>query len=250
MRWRIFLRSLLLQSCWSFERMQSLGLAYCLQPWLERLYAERPEELRAALGRHQEFFNTQPYMAPLVIGTICALEEEAAGLPQAEKAAKLNRLRDMKAGAAAALAGLGDAFFWGTLRPFCAALALAATLAAWPSRWAILGGVTLYLVSHNVFGLGLRWTGLRLGYDWKENIALRLKKLPAQAALRSLRLSGGALALAACAFALKASSSDSRGALMGSAALFLALKIKGFGSYELYGGACVAGVIGSAAGWI
>lgn len=250
MRLRIFLRSLLLQSCWNFERMQSLGIAYSLEPWLQRVYAGRPGELQAALGRHQEFFNTQPYMASLVIGMVCALEEQAAALPQAERTAKWNRLKAMKAGVAAALAGIGDAFFWGALRPFCAALALAVTLAAWPSRGAVLSGVLVYLAAFNIFSLSLRWTGLRLGYDWNENIAVRLKAMPAQEALRRLRLFGGVLALAACAFASRLAASNSRSILMGALAVFLALKIRNFGSLELYGGACAAGAIGAAAGWI
>ena len=56
MQRRLFTRSLLLQACWSFERMQSLGLAYSLKPWLGEVWRLEPEAEREALLRHNEFF--------------------------------------------------------------------------------------------------------------------------------------------------------------------------------------------------
>lgn len=249
MRLRIFLRSLLLQSCWSFERMQSLGFAHCLQPWLEKLYRGRPEELQAAMARHQDFFNTQPYVASVVIGTVCSLEEEVATLPEEQRPAKVARIKALKTGAAAALAGLGDAFFWGTLRPCCAALALCAALAG-PLHTGALRGATAYLAAYNLFSLGLRWNGLRLGYEWKDKLAVKLKELPLQDALRSLRLTGGVLALGAGALGLGHAPSQRRFAAMAAVAVFLALRIKGAGPYRLYAGACAAGMTLSAFGWL
>lgn len=247
MRLRIFLRSLLLQSCWSFERMQSLGFAHCLQPWLERLYRGRPEELQAAMARHQDFFNTQPYVASLVIGTVCSLEEEVAGLPEDQRSGKVARIKAMKAGAAAALAGLGDSFFWGTLRPFCAALALCAALA---SPFSAGRCAAVYLAGYNIFSLGLRWNGLRLGYEWKDKLAIKLKELPIQDALRSLRLTGGVLALAVCALGARQVPAERRVAAMAAVAVFLALRMRGTGPYQLYGGACAAGMTFSSFGWL
>lgn len=250
MRWRIFWRSLLLQSCWNFERMQNLGLAYCLQPWLARIYDGRSQELRRAVLRHQEFFNTQPYVASLVIGMICSMEEAAARFSEAEKEQKLERIKTIKAAASAALAGLGDAFFWGTLSPFCAALALATALAIWPSPVSVPAGMVAYLVVYNAFGLGTRWAGLGLGYRWGEKIALKLKELPVQAAILYMRVAGVLLALIACAFGLTAVPSENRRLIAAAAVVFLVLKVNGAGSYRLYGGACLAGVLAAAAGWM
>ncbi|MDD5655735.1 MAG: PTS system mannose/fructose/sorbose family transporter subunit IID, partial [Elusimicrobia bacterium] len=128
MQMRLFARSLLLQACWNFERMQSLGFALCVEPWLERCYGAQDEARREARLRHQEFFNTQPYMAPLVLGMVCALEEDIAAADAVARPGKVARLRTLKTAAAAALAGLGDALFWGSLRPFCAILALSGAL--------------------------------------------------------------------------------------------------------------------------
>ena len=101
MRRRLFRRSLQLQSCWNFERMQSLGLAFCLEPWLARCWAGQDGAARAARLRHHEFFNTQPYMAALVVGMVCALEEEAAAAPAGERRDQLvRRLKTLKTAAA------------------------------------------------------------------------------------------------------------------------------------------------------
>src|SRR5256885_920106 len=94
MRRRIFARSLLLQACWSFERMQGLGLAYSLEPWLSRCYGRSGRG--QALARHHGYFNTHPFMAPLAMGMICALEEEAAAAPEGERAAKWKRIAALK----------------------------------------------------------------------------------------------------------------------------------------------------------
>lgn len=250
MRGRIFLRSLFLQSCWNFERMQNLGLAYCLEPWLSKIYSGRPQELRGSIGRHQEFFNTQPYVASLIIGMIGSMEEQAAQLPEQEKAQRLERIKTVKAAAAAALAGLGDVFFWGRLSPFCAAAALAATLAVWPAPISIPLGMAVYLAVYNAFSLGVRWIGLGMGYRWGEKIALKIKELPIQAAMVYLRVSGGALALVACAVASTMIPGGNWRLMTAAAVVFLALKIAGVGSYQLYGGSCLAGILASAAGWI
>src|SRR5690625_6663735 len=58
-----FLRSNLWQGSWNFERMHALGFMYTMVPTLKRLYPENNDERKAAMRRHLEFFNTQPFMA-------------------------------------------------------------------------------------------------------------------------------------------------------------------------------------------
>ncbi len=254
MQARICARSLLLQACWSFERMQGVGLSFCLEPWLEQAWRGDAEALREAKVRHQAFFNTQPYVAGIVIGMICGLEEEAAAAPPAERGAKLERLQALKTAASAALAGMGDAFFWGALRPFCAALALCLTLALWhlsPTA-AVLWGAGAYLIVHNSAALTLRWRGLRLGYEWKGAIAARLQQLPAQAAIRRVRLAAFALAVGATGMA--AAAFPLRWALRGllAAAAFMALSLlpSRITAHGVYAATCALGVaVAAAAAW-
>ncbi len=251
MQRRLFGRSLLLQAFWSFERMQSLGFAFCLDPWIERCWSGRDEEIREARLRHQEYFNTQPYMASLVIGMVCALEEAAAGATDADRPAKIERLKALKSAAAAALAGVGDAMFWGALRPFCAALALTCALALRqrPMEAAVCAA-GVYLIAHNAPALWLRWRFLRLGYEWKDQIAVRLKSWPGQKAIRALRASGLALALVSGVLLLGAVPAPQRpiGLLALVAALLLSLAR--VSAYRIYAAAAGAGYLAYLAGWM
>jgi mannose/fructose/N-acetylgalactosamine-specific phosphotransferase system component IID len=141
---KVFLRSFLIQASWSFDRMQSLGFAYAIQPLLQRLYPDQ-DEYRSRLGLHMEYFNTQPYLAAFILGAAAKMEQE--------RASGLNRAVDiqgLKSTLMAPLGALGDSFFWGALRPLAAVIAVALLMAgAW---WAPL----LFLVLYNLWHVGLR----------------------------------------------------------------------------------------------
>ena len=249
MQGRLFGRSLLIQAGWNFERMQSLGLAFCLEPWLARCWAGQNGAARAARLRHQEFFNTQPYMASLVVGMVCALEEEAAAVPAGERRDQLvRRLKTLKTAAASALAGMGDALFWGALRPLCAGLAAAGALVLWNRPvWAAVWAVGASLVVYNALALALRWRFLRLGYEWRDQIAARLKEWPVQRVIRALRLAGQILVLAAACALLRAMplAQGVIGLLAVAAALLL--RAARVSAYRLYAAAVL---VGSAASWV
>lgn len=252
LRAQIFLRSLLLQACWNFERMQGLGFAYCLEPWLKKCWGEAAER-RAALSRHFEFFNTQPYMAPLVVGMVCALEEDAAA-SAGEREVKIKRLRALKKAAAGALAGIGDALFWGSLRPFCAALALLSGIILWRTGSSLLWMPLIYLAAYNAPAAALRWRGFAWGYEWGEQIASRLKDFPWQSWIGRTRAAGAALALCAAALLLAGQGvpgSRRVGGVMTTLYLiaFRALDARA-SSARLYAGTCLFGVIAAAAGWV
>ncbi|HAM34374.1 MAG TPA: hypothetical protein DEB40_08985 [Elusimicrobia bacterium] len=251
MRLKLFLRVLCLQAGWSFERMQGLGFAYCVDPWLKQCYAGRAGERRAAQLRHQEYFNTQPYMASLVLGMVCALEEEAAAIEGAQRTEKLDRLRALKTAAAAALAGLGDALFWGTLRPVCAALALAsAWICSGSPEEAVVLAAAVYLVSFNVPVLYMRWRFLGQGYRWKEQIAVNLKDWSGQGRIRALRLGGMALALAAAVVLLRDTVPWQRPVGILAMAAAVGLRALRVSSYRLYAATILIGVLASWTGWL
>lgn len=250
----VFARLLLLQATWSFERMQGLGFAYALEPWLARVYP-RPEELRAALARHSEYFNTQPYVASLIAGLVCALEQDAAALPADKRAAAYERLKLVKKAMGAALAGLGDSFFWGALRPAAAAAALAVGLYALRAgRWhAGAWTAFTYLLVYNAPALWLRWSGLRLGYEWREQLPAKLGAYTVRAWVRRVRLLGAAFALLLVALTIGQTPPSMR--VVGGLAfgVFTALYVMipdRVTALRLYGAGCVAGVVAAAAGWL
>ena len=152
-RFKAFLRSYFLLASFNYERMQNGGVAYTLIPAIKKLYQSK-EERAAALKRHLEFFNTQPFMANPIFGVTLALEEERANGADIDDAA----ISGVKVGMMGPLAGVGDPIFWGTLRPICAALG--ASLAMGGS----LLGPILFFVLFNVVRLLIRWYGIKYGY--------------------------------------------------------------------------------------
>jgi mannose/fructose/N-acetylgalactosamine-specific phosphotransferase system component IID len=233
--------------------MQGLGFVYCLEPWIDRCYADRAKERTEALIRHQEFFNTQPYMASLLIGMVCALEEDASTSGPEERPVKLERLRVLKAGAAAALAGMGDAFFWGTLRPFGAALSLILwmvlrTRMGWLG--AALGAAGAYLVAYNLPAQWWRWHSLRKGYEWRDAIAEHLKDIPVQAAMRVLRLTGLVGVVVIVTLMMSAAPWEQRLAGGVALAVYAGLKFLPVSAYRLYAASCAAGILAALAGWM
>jgi len=257
MRLKIFARSLFLQSCWSYERMQGLGLAYCLEPWLKRCYGDDSEGRRRALARHQEFFNTQPYMASFVIGALCGIEEEACGASQAAGEGLFLKMRALKSSVACALAAIGDALFWGALRSFCAALSAALAVCLW--RAGSSGGLLLlvpaaYLAAYDAPSLLLRWRGIAVGFQRREGLVLALKEFPWQSWIKGLRWAGTALALAAVALALTSPFPTPGRRWEGAAAFAAAVAAfklaAGVSAWKLYAAVCVMGCLAAAAGWM
>ena len=151
--WRMAARSLLLQASFNYERQQGLGWAWALQPALERLYPD-PAELRERLAEHTAYFNTQPTLASLALGSVAALEERRAAGEDIDAAA----VARIKSVLGSSLAALGDRLFWFTLRPFAALLGVLVAL-----RGAWQGAVALW-VCYNLFHLGVRFLGVGWGY--------------------------------------------------------------------------------------
>lgn len=180
LRVRVLLRSLLLQAGWNFERLQNLGFAWCLEPALRQLYPD-PAARSAALRRHLELFNTHPYMAGYVLGAVLRAEEQAAaGKGDGREVSAL------KAGLAPGLAAVGDAFFWATLRPAAAVMAVAWLWLA-PRPWDQAAPL-VFLAIYNLPGLWLRLHSLEAGYAKGAEVAAHVAGLRLPAVTEGLRL--------------------------------------------------------------
>jgi PTS system mannose-specific IID component len=88
--------------------MQGLGFAYAVSP-LARAEGEpgRPEA-SVLLARHLQRFNTHPYLAAPLIGSVIRLETEN----------NYSEAADLKNALMGPYAAIGDSFFWSSLRPF------------------------------------------------------------------------------------------------------------------------------------
>lgn len=151
-RLHIWFRLLLLQASWNFETLQGVGFFYALFPGLKKLYSK--EELSEISLKYIGYFNTHVYFAPLVAGAVLRLEEDRASgvvAPEVE-------IDDFKEMVAAPYAAIGDAFFWGGLRPLVAGVAL--FFAVKGILWAPLIFVLLY----NIVPIWIRTVFFSRGY--------------------------------------------------------------------------------------
>lgn len=150
-RIHVWLRLLLLQGSWNFERLQGLGFFFALLPGLKKIY--RDDELIAVSKEHLGYFNTHPYLAPAVAAAVLKLEEQRAAQQNLQVP-----VSDFKEMVAAPYAAIGDALFWGGLRPLAAGIAL--FFAAKGILWAPL----VFLLFYNAVPFWFRTAGFIRGY--------------------------------------------------------------------------------------
>lgn len=173
LRLSMFLRSMLLQAGWNYQRMQNIGFVFALTPALRRAWPD-PDRFAAAAARHAATFNTQPYMAGFILGNIARMEERAAAEGGGDAAAA--RIMGVRQALGSSLASIGDRIFWGRLRPLtvgiCMLVWLAAGMTCWiiPGEcsgipaWALFSGPVVSVIFYSAVALYMRWTGLAVGY--------------------------------------------------------------------------------------
>ena len=180
-----YFRSTFLLGSFNFERMQSMGFCVSMIPTIKRLYSKK-EDQAAALKRHLEFFNTQPWVGSAIMGVTAAMEQERAnGAKDVDDAA----ISGVKVGLMGPLAGVGDPIFWGTLRPVLAALGAGIALTG-----SILGPLLFFLLI-NVIRAVTRWYGFKYGYEKGTEIVSdmgggRLQKITQGASILGLFVMG------------------------------------------------------------
>lgn len=164
----VFWRSFFIMSSINYERFQNLGFLYSLAPVFRKLYTTK-ESMRDALQRHVKMFNTHPWMANPILGTVVALEEQNAQREEGQEDMS-ETINNIKVGLMGPFAGIGDSLFWGTIRPIL--LGIGASFAL---QGSIIGPI-LFLVLWNILNFGFRYYSLMYGYKTGVNILRDLKQ--------------------------------------------------------------------------
>lgn len=153
------LRKLFWRSAWTiqfshnYERMQSLGTLYALQPVLSKLYKGKPKEQRvAAQKRHLEFFNSHPALDPFILGITAAMEENTA---EDEK----DSVIAVKTSLMGPLAGLGDSMLNFTWTPIAGSIG-----ASFAIQGNFLGAILMFLMINCLYW-PLKYYGVMWGYN-------------------------------------------------------------------------------------
>lgn len=145
---RLGLRSVFLQSCFNYERMQGAGWAYTLMPYLRKIHKD-DESLSVALKDNMDFINTNPTVSPFLMGFLLSLEE---------KMEDRNLINSLKVALFGPLAGIGDALLWFTLLPI-----VAGVCASFAQQGSLIGPIAFFIIYLGLF-LSRIYTA-RFGYD-------------------------------------------------------------------------------------
>ncbi len=166
---KVFLRSLFIQTSLNFRGMQNLGFAFAMVP-IARLVAACDQQRTAdLLTRHLQSFNTHPYLAGSIIGSVARIEEDSSG--SREGGEEAIALKNVLMGPYAAI---GDSFFWGALKPFAAIFAVLVALQGF------LAAPVIFLLLYTPPHLWIRLRGFLEGYQkGKQGIDfIRILNLP------------------------------------------------------------------------
>ncbi len=155
----LFWYSFLLENAYNYERQQALGYAIGMWPAIKRFHVTK-EAQAEALVRHMQIFNTTPHLASAITGVSAAMEKQASENEDFDK----STINSIKVSLMGPLAGIGDSFFWGTIRIIATALALPLS-----AQGSILGPI-MFLIAFNVPHILVRYFGLKLGYQFGTNI--------------------------------------------------------------------------------
>lgn len=134
---KLGIRSLFLQSCFNYERMQGAGWAYSMMPYLKKIHKDDKEGLAVALKDNMDFINTNPTVSPFLMGFLLSLEEKK------EDRTLINSLKVALFGP---LAGIGDALLWFTLLPI-----VAGVCASFAGQGSVLGPILFFVVYLGIF---------------------------------------------------------------------------------------------------
>ena len=233
----LFFRSLWIPALWSDRSGQARGFDAALEPWRERLRGEK-HRMTEALKEPLRFFNTQAHLLGFALGVVARMEKENASRERIEK------VKDMLG---PALAGVGDPFFWGGLRP-AAAFSAAAVFWMTAPEAAAWGAPLIYLALFNCGAMIVRWKGLERGYAAGENGLLKeLGRVPWRRGTNALRgMSFAAALFAAAVFSMLWSGPALEAILVvGFAA---GLKARAWRTDWIYGVALMAALLRAAAG--
>lgn len=142
----------------SFNQTKMEGNAFCasMAPALDVLYKDDDEERKQAYVRHDQFFNTHAVMFSLILGLTWALERQK--VESGGQGVDDDTIQNIKVALMGPTAGIGDAFFFNTVRVIAAGVSM-----GFCAQGNILG-VILFILIYGGSQLVARWYLLKAGY--------------------------------------------------------------------------------------
>lgn len=162
---RLFWRSIPMEGSWNYERMDNLGFAWAIMPILKKLYPDQ-KDFADALTRELTLYNVTPYISTFPMAIAAAMEETNS----MDFSFNTNSIQDVKTALMGPLSGIGDAFFWGTLRILATGVGTSLAI-----KGSILGPILFFLI-FNIPHYLMRYYGTFLGYGLGTNVMSKIEK--------------------------------------------------------------------------
>lgn len=179
---RVCWRSMLLNTSFNYERMQSGGVVYSMLPALKKIHTNE-EDLKKSLTLHTDFFNTNTFVPTFAFGLALAAER---------KKASVDVIRSIKISAMAPMAGLGDSILWATAIPVIAGIA--ASLASAGNVFAPFFYILSFFALQFAIRFGLMHFAYRNGTKAFANIKTISEQLARGATIIGMTVIGGLIA--------------------------------------------------------
>lgn len=135
--------------------MQNIAYAFAMAPIIRRLYKNKSDRANA-LERHLEFMSVTPHICTLLLGISAAMEEENSRNETFDPAT----INAVKSSLMGPMAGIGDSFFWGTLKVIASGVAISLS-----TQGNIFGPIAFLLII-NVPHFILRYISLDKGLKY------------------------------------------------------------------------------------
>ena len=171
-------RSLFLQASFNYERMQANGWLYTILPALRKIH-KNPDDLRASMRMHLEFFNTHPFLVTFISGLVVSMEEAKENI---------STIRAIKVSTMGPGGGIGDAVFWLTLLSICGGVGASFSLSG---SW--LGPIfflALFNIVHFALRFGLANYGYKMGISAIANLKEQTRKISHAASIVGITIIG------------------------------------------------------------
>lgn len=151
---KVFWRSFTLSGTWNYINAQGVAFLYCMHPFINAVYKKKEDRV-AAMKRHMSYFNITPAIVTFPLGIAGSMEEENASKPDFD----ISSINAIKASLMGPLSGIGDSFFWGTIRVIAAGIGISLAQKGNPL------GPVLFLLLYNIPYFIIKYYSLRLGYN-------------------------------------------------------------------------------------
>lgn len=143
----------------NYEGQLSASVVFALSPALRKIYPN-DEDYRAALNNHFKYFNTQPWFALIVLGSVLAIEDT-------EGIEAMDIVQNFKTSVMGPLAGIGDTIF------FVMIPTILGSIAGYMALEGNITGAVVWFIVQMVFLL-IRSRLMELGYKSGVKVILEM----------------------------------------------------------------------------